>query len=64
MNTPNNGKISISIPLNSSTRSNLSSPSPSPLTPNSQKFAIMNLCYAPTCKPLKKPENNLKKIRL
>lgn len=41
------------------------SPSPSPLTPETQKYSIEKLCYAPVCKPLKNPNlNKLKKIKL
>lgn len=51
--------------LNSSPLSS-SSPSPKPLTPNTQKYSMINLCYAPSTKPKKPPpiNNSFKKLKL
>ena len=56
--------IRIKQSINSSPKSCLSSPSPEPLTPNTQEDCMIKLCYAPPSKPLKDPKICFKKIRL
>ena len=56
--------IRIKQSINSSPKSCLSSPSPEPLTPNTQQSSMINLCYAPPSKPLKEPKKPFKKIKL
>ena len=43
-----------------------SSPSPEPLTPNTQEKCIKNLCYAPPIRPNKNPPkmDTFKKLKL
>lgn len=64
-----NGKIKLSpkVSPQQSPKSTTSSPLILPLTPNTQKEAVKNLCYAPPCAPTlprKVLPTDMKKLRL
>lgn len=62
-----NIKLSPKVSPQQSPKSTTSSPLILPLTPNTQKEAMKNLCYAPPCAPTlprKKLPKDMKKLRL
>ena len=62
-----NIKLSPKVSPQQSPKSTTSSPLILPLTPNTQKEAMKNLCYAPPCAPTLPRKNlskDMKKLRL